>query len=152
MDEIKHVYSNGDSCGWGAGGIAAAAVAFLAVGGLALWAGNRKCDEGAKYMAAKSQGLQEAGIACNSAGIARVENTLSQLQQNQLLGAMTAAGVQSVINSQNVNQQKTDTGLAVIANQIGQTNAVLNKALGNCFVWSKDICPSTTTTTTSSAA
>lgn len=150
MEEIKHVYETGDcwrrNDGWSAGGIAAAAVAFLAVGGLALWAGNRKSDDW-KYMSAKSQGLQEAGIGCNSAGISDIKCQLNQMQLLENIKCAVANGTSNVINAGNVNQQKTDTGLAVIANQIGQTNAVLNRTLGNCFVYSKPICETTTTPT-----
>lgn len=152
MEEIKHVYEpyryHGSECGgWGAGGIAAAAVAFLAVGGLAVWAGSRRHDDGERYMAAKSQGLQEAGIACNSAGISDIKCQLNQMSLLENIKCAVANGTSNVINAGNINQQKTDTGLAVIANQIGQTNAVLNRALGNCFVYSKPICDTTTTPT-----
>ncbi len=154
MDEIKHVYTERgyDGCGWGAGGVAAAAVAFLAVGGLAVWAGSRRNDEGARYMAAKSQGLQEAGIACNTAGINEIKCQLSQMQQNQFYAATTAAATAAVINSQNVNQQKTDAGLAVLANQNAVINSTINSALGNRFVWCKPICETTTTGTAAAAA
>lgn len=124
------------------------AVGFLAVGGLALWAGTRKNDASARYMSAKSDGLQEAGIACNSAGISDIKCQLSQMQLLENIKCAVANGTSNVINAGNVNQQKTDTGLAVIANQIGQTNAVLNRALGNCFVYSKPICDTTTPKTT----
>ena len=120
----------------------------MAVGGLALWAGTRKNEAGVNYMSAKSDGLQEAGIGCNSAGISDIKCQLNQMQLLENIKCAVANGTSNVINAGNVNQQKTDTGLAVIANQIGQTNAVLNRALGNCFVYSKPICDTTTTPTT----
>ena len=152
MEEIKHVYEpyryHGNDCGgWGAGGIAAAAVAFAAVGGLAVWAGTRRHDDGERYMAAKSQGLQEAGIACTNAGIAEIKGQLSAMQTLENIKCCVANGTSNVINGINVAQQKTDTGLAVIANSLGATNALLNRTLGNCFVYSKPICDTTTTTT-----
>ena len=158
MDEIKHTYYDGgfgygcgyNPCGnnntWGAGGIAAAAVAFLAVGGLALWAGTRKCDDAERYMSAKSQGMIEAGIACNNSQIADVKCQLNQMNMLSNIKSEIANSTCAGINAQNINQQKTDAGLAVIANAVGQQGALLNRALGNCFVYSKDICPATTTT------
>lgn len=98
-------------------------------------------------MSAKSDGLQEAGIGCNSAGISDIKCQLNQMQLLENIKCAVANGTANVINAGNVNQQKTDTGLAVIANQIGQTNAVLNRTLGNCFVYSKPICDTTTTPT-----
>ena len=89
----------------------------------------KRNDDGERYAIAKSQGLQEAGILCNSQGIARVENALSQIQQNQFLASTIASSTLGVINSQNVNQQKTDAGLAVIASQTGLINATLNSIL-----------------------
>lgn len=118
----------------------------MAIGGLALWAGSRKNDDW-KYASAKSQGLQEAGIACNSAGISDIKCQLNQMQLLENIKCAVANGTSNVINAGNVNQQKTDAGLAVIANAVGQQGALLNRALGNCFVYSKDICPTTTTTT-----
>lgn len=154
MDEVKYVRESG--MGLGAGALALLGVAGLAGLGFTYalsrnnWGGGNCCCID-PYLIGENNGQVKAGIACNAAGISRLECAVNQLQNNQLLGAMTAAGVQSVINSQNVNQQKTDAGLAVIANQIGQTNAVINRAMGNCFVWSKDLCPTTTTTPTAAA-
>ena len=159
MDEIKHTYYDGgfgygcgyNPCGnnntWGAGGIAAAAVAFLAVGGLALWAGSKRNDSTERWMAAENQGAMKAGIACNAGGIADIKCQLNQMQLLSNIKSEIANSTCAGINAQNINQQKTDAGLAVIANAVGQQGALLNRALGNCFVYSKDICPSTTTTT-----
>lgn len=156
MDEIKHTYYE---CGYGCGynpmnycnnnnglwGVAGA-VALLAVGGLALWSGTRKDNSAELYMSAKSQGLMEAGIACNASGIADIKCQLNQINMLSNIKSEIANSTCAGINAQNVNQQKTDAGLAVIANAVGQQGALLNRALGNCFVYSKDICPATTTT------
>lgn len=146
MDEIKHTYYDCDRHSGFGSWASALAIGFVAVGGLALWAGSRKNDGAERYMSAKSQGAMEAGIACNAGGIADIKCQLNQMNLLSNIKSEIANSTCAGINAQNVNQQKTDTGLAVIANAIGQQNALLNKTLGNCFVYSKDICPSTTTT------
>ena len=139
----EHTYSR---CGYGGDWLTALLITGVAVGGLALWSGTRKNDETEKYMSAKSQGAMEAGIACNAGGIADIKCQLNQMNLLNNLKSEIANSTCAGINAQNVNQQKTDAGLAVIANAVGQQGALLNRALGNCFVYSKDICPSTTTT------
>ena len=146
MEEIKHTYYDGcDRHSNGLWGVAGA-VALLAVGGIALWSGTRRDNSAERYMSAKSQGAMEAGIACNAGGIADIKCQLNQMQLLSNVKSEIANSTCAGINAQNVNQQKTDAGLAVIANSIGQQNAILNRVLGNCFVYSKDICPATTTT------
>lgn len=88
----------------------------------------KRNDEGAKYAAAVNQGEMKAGIACNAQGICRLENSLSQLHQNQYNAAALSAASLGIINSQSVNQQKIDTGLGVLANQGGQILQTLNRA------------------------
>ena len=68
------------------------------------------------------------GIDVRKQGICRLENSLSQLHQNQYNAATLSAASLGIINSQNVNQQKTDAGLAVLANQGGQILQTLNRA------------------------
>lgn len=146
------IMSGGNGWGWGNGGYAVP-VAYgynggycdrdrncglglgLGLGLLALGAGAlgiaglmKRNDEGAKYAAAVNQGEMKAGIACNAQGICRLENSLSQLHQNQYNVATLSAASLGIINSQNVNQQKTDAGLAVLANQGGQILQTLNRA------------------------
>ena len=133
-------------CGYGSDWLTALLITGVAVGGLALWSGTRKNDETEKYMSAKSQGAMEAGIACNAGGIADIKCQLNQMNLLNNLKSEIANSTCAGINAQNVNQQKTGAGLAVIANAVGQQGALLNRALGNCYVYSKDICPSTTTT------
>ena len=146
MDEIKHTYYDCDRNSGFGGWASALAIGFVAVGGLALWAGTRKYDDAEKYMSAKSQGAMEAGIACNAGGIADIKCQLNQMSLLNNIKSEIANSTCAGINAQTVNQQKTDAGLAVIANAVGQQGALLNRALGNCYVYSKDICPSTTTT------
>ena len=133
MDELKHVYYTGNNgwnncggygygyggCGGFGGGLLALGLGALALGGLGLAGIMKRNDETERYLTAKSQGAMESAIACNGSAIARVENTLSQMQQNSIFNATIASASQGVINAINVNQQKTDTGLAVNANQSG---------------------------------
>lgn len=139
----EHTYSR---CGYGSDWLTALLITGVAVGGLVLWSGTRKNDDAEKYMSAKSQGAMEAGIACNAGGIADIKCQLNQMNLLNNIKSEIANSTCAGINAQNVNQQKTDAGLAVIANAVGQQGALLNRALGNCYVYSKDICPSTTTT------
>lgn len=131
MDELKHVYYTGNNgwnncggygyggCGGFGGGLLAVGLGILAIGGLGLAGVMKRNDEAERYLSAKSQGTMESAIACNGSAIARIENHLSQMQQNQFFASTTAAATTSVINALNTNQQKTDTGLAVNANQSG---------------------------------
>lgn len=146
MDEIKHTYYEGCDRRSGNDWLTALLITGFAIGGVVLWSGSRKCDDAEKYMSAKSQGMIEAGVAFNNSQIADVKCQLNQMNMLSNIKSEIANSTCAGINAQNVNQQKTDAGLAVIANAVGQQGALLNRALGNCFVYSKDICPATTTT------
>lgn len=135
MEEIKHTYYTGNGwgncggynyggCGFGGLGIG---LGLLALGGLGLGvAALMKRDDGCeKYIAAKSQGATEAAIACNGAAIARVENALSQMTQNQFFGSTVAAATNAIINAGSVNQQKNDAGFVANSVQLGSIIDIL---------------------------
>lgn len=105
------------------------------------------------YLLGENNGQVKAGIACNANAIARVENALSQMQQTAAIGSIVHNGSCQTINAINSAQNDTNAGLASISTNVGRLSDTVNRALGNCFVWSRDICnpcnnttPTTTTT------
>lgn len=136
------------------GGYAAAALAagfLVLVGGGALLLTRRPDDSCTRYLDAKSQGALEASVACNAKAIENVSCQLSQMQQNALIKESVNNAACSVTNAANLNQAKTDAGLAAVAVQNGITNEMLQSIAGNRFVYAKNICDSCPKTTTASA-
>lgn len=114
------VYNKDNNCGW--------AVGLLAVGAAVLGGALfLKRDDGAeRYLSAKAQGATEAAIGCCNAGISRLEGQFSQLFQNQLNAAQSAAATLGVVNTLQANQAKTDAGLASNSVQLGILRDLIN--------------------------
>lgn len=131
----------------------AVGIGIAAVFGVGLlWASNRNancgCNHGGAYgldpyLIGENNGQVKAGIACNSNAIARIENTLSQMQQNAMFASV-------VDNAANRTQMDTNAGMASISTSLGRLSDTVNRAYGNCFVWSRDVCnPCNSSTSTS---
>lgn len=124
-----------------------------------LWAANRNNFGGCgyhgsvdPYLLGENNGQVKAGIACNANAIARVENALSQMQQTAAISSVVHNGACQTINAINAAQNDTNSGLASISTNVGRLSDTVNRSLGNCFVWSRDICnPCNNTTTTTTA-
>lgn len=122
-----------------------------------LWASNRNANYGYNhggacgcvdpYLLGENNGQVKAGIACNANSIARLENTLSQMQQNMMFASVVDGAANRI-------QMDTNAGMASISTNVGRLNDTVNSALGNRFVWSRDVCNpcgcTTPTTPTSS--
>lgn len=146
-----------EHCGLSAGAAVGIGVAAIFGVGL-LWASNRNgygygynhggcgCGGVDPYLLGENNGQVKAGIACNANAIARLESTLSQMQQ-------TSAVACAVNNAVDRAQMDTNAGMASISTNLGRLSDTVNRAFGNSFVWSRDVCnpcgcPTTTTTPT----
>lgn len=92
------------------------------------------------YEVGKNTGETLAGIACNASAINRVECAVNQLRQNDYNQLLQQIGTSQTINAINYAQNDTNSGLASISTNVGRLNDTVNSALGNRFVYAKNIC------------
>lgn len=92
------------------------------------------------YEVGKNTGETLAGIACNAAAINRVECAVNQLRQNDYNQLLQQIGTSQTINAISYAQNDTNSGLASISTNVGRLNDTVNSALGNRFVYAKNIC------------